>query len=178
MASVLLWIGRRRFIVYHATGHPSGLTASQLHLRLEFRLIGGIIMKVIPAIVIVVLCATTSANLGNVQTQLDMNQAAFRELEAAEAEMNTELEHLFKLAHAAGELGSAAKLEQAQAAWLAYREAHVRALWPSEEPGAYGSVHSMCVAHELTRLTLARLAELRSMTDWVEGDVGACRWPY
>jgi uncharacterized protein YecT (DUF1311 family) len=70
-----------------------------------------------------------------------------------------------------------AKLKEAQTAWLAFRDAHVRAFWPSDEPRAYGSVHPMCVANELTRLTLARLSELRAMTSRVEGDVCACYWP-
>lgn len=131
--------------------------------------------KVILATVIVVLCAATSTDVGNAQSQLDMNQAAGRELKAAEAEMNAALERLFTLA--TGKPRSVAKLKQAQAAWLAYRDAHVRAFWPSDEPGAYGSVYPMCVANELTRLTRARSAQLRAMTDRADGDVCACQWP-
>jgi uncharacterized protein YecT (DUF1311 family) len=124
---------------------------------------------------VIALCAATSTDGGNAQSQLEMNQAAARELQTVEADMNAVLERLFKLA--TSRPSSVAKLKQAQVAWLAYRDAHIRAFWPSEEPGAYGSVHPMCVANERARLTRARLAELRAMTERVEGDVCACQWP-
>ena len=126
-------------------------------------------------IVCIVVCAMTFGSRFEAQTQLEINQSAQRELQRAEAEMNSELTRLFALA--AQKPASIAKLKEAQSAWRAFRDAHVKAFWPSDERGAYGSVHPMCVANELTRLTKARVAELRAMTKRVEGDVCACEWP-
>jgi uncharacterized protein YecT (DUF1311 family) len=126
-------------------------------------------------LVCLVLCTATSGRPLEAQTQLELNRSADRELQAAEAQMNSELRRLFALA--AKNPASIEKLKQAQSAWRAFRDAHVKAFWPSDERGAYGSVHPMCVAQELTRLTKERVAELRKMTRSVEGDACACQWP-
>ena len=125
-------------------------------------------------VLVVILCSITSAS-SEAQTQFEMNQAEQMKFKAAEARMSAELTRLYRLA--AKRPDSIAKLKAAQAAWLAFRTAHIEALWPSEEPGAYGSVHPMCVAIELTHLTLQRVAVLHAMTTSVEGDVCACHWP-
>jgi uncharacterized protein YecT (DUF1311 family) len=126
-------------------------------------------------IICFVLCLAMSGSPFEAQTQLQLNRSAARELQAAEAEMNSELTRLFALA--SKKPRSIEKLKEAQSAWRAFRDAHVKAFWPSDEQGAYGSVHPMCVAQELARLTKERVAELRKMTRGVEGDVCACQWP-
>lgn len=133
------------------------------------------VRMLLKVVICLVLGVITPANAATAQSQREMNDAAGRELRAVEAEMNAALDRLFKLAE--GKPRSVAKLRDAQSAWLAFRDAHIKAYWPSEESGTYGSVHPMCVAHELARLTRARLVELRAMTDRVEGDVCACQWP-
>ena len=116
-----------------------------------------------------------STGITRAQTQFEMNQSAARDLDKAESEMNASLARLLKMAE--GKPQSVAKLKQAQSAWLAYREAQVKAFWPSEDRLFYGSVHPMCVAMRLTSLTLARVAELQQMTARAEGDVCGYLWP-
>jgi uncharacterized protein YecT (DUF1311 family) len=117
-----------------------------------------------------------SGNSARAQSQLEMNQSAGHELQAAEADMKAILARLFKTAE--GRPRSIAKLKQAQSAWEEFRDAHIKAIWPSEEQGAYGSLHPVCTAKEATRLTKARIAELQEMTKRVEGDACGCLWPY
>lgn len=124
----------------------------------------------------VALCCATGGRAAGAQTQLEMNQSAGADLESAEAKMNAAMTRL--LALAADKPQSIAKLQRAQAAWRAFRDAHVAAYWPSDAPqSVYGSVHPMCVANELARLTEARAKELQSMLVREEGDVCACFWP-
>ena len=125
----------------------------------------------------VVLCLLSSGTAAaRAQSQLEMNLSAERELKATEAQMNDILARLFKMAE--GKPISIGKLKAAQSTWLAFREAHVNAYWPSEDQQAmYGTVHPMCVMVEVTRLTKARIRELQAMTTFVQGDVCNCHWP-
>jgi len=116
-----------------------------------------------------------SHHFGWAQTQSEYTQSARAELRAAESELNDVLASLIEMAE--GNPSSVAKLKQAQAAWEAFRDAHIKAYWPSEEPGWYGSAHPMCVAFELTRLTKARVTELREMTNRTGADLCVCLWP-
>lgn len=125
---------------------------------------------------LIVLAAMAQVETGARQTQGDMNDSAARELQAAQLEMADLVAELVNQAE--GRPETIAKLERAQAAWEAFSDAHIEAFWPSEDARVtYGSVHPMCVTQERTRLTKARIVELRSMTGGVEGDVCACRWP-
>jgi len=64
------------------------------------------------------------------QTQSQMNTDADRALRSAEAEMATVLQNLTKKASA--QPAALARLNRAQTAWVAYRDAHLEALWPSK----------------------------------------------
>ncbi len=108
-------------------------------------------------------------------TQLGMNEAAGRDLQAAETEMAGVLDTLVK--QAAGKPGAIATLNKAQTAWKVYRDAQIAAMWPLPEHGQYGSVYPMCVAIVRAKLTNARVAELRAMLERVEGDVCNSEWP-
>jgi uncharacterized protein YecT (DUF1311 family) len=109
------------------------------------------------------------------QTQLGMNQAAGKELQAAEADMATVLDRLMK--QAAGKADAIAKLNKAQTAWKSYRDAQLDAMWPFPEHGQYGSVHPMCVATTRTALTKTRVIELHAMLERVDGNVCNSAWP-
>ena len=122
-----------------------------------------------------VLLSLVSASETRAQSQLQMNRAASKDLRDAEAETTRVLALLFKMAESKPR--ALAKLKQAQSAWQAFRDEHVKAYWPSDEPGAYGTRHPMCVAIELTRLTRARVEKLGEMLKRVEGDACACLWP-
>lgn len=109
------------------------------------------------------------------QTQLELSQAAGKELKAAEAEMTALLGRLMK--KGVGKKEAIAKLQRAQTAWKAYRDAQVGAKWPFPERGQYGSVYPMCAATELTNLTKARVVELQKMLTPIEGDACNSQWP-
>ena len=131
--------------------------------------------KVVAILATLALAVGAGGAVSAAQSQADMNQTAVRDLRTAENEMNSLVARLLKMAE--GKPGSIAKLKQAQSAWQAFRDAHIKAFWPSEQPGTYGSAQPMCVAMEMTRLTKARIAELRQMTTPVDGDVCGCSWP-
>jgi len=135
-------------------------------------------MKLIPLVLMsVVLAATPSQDRPNRHeaTQLGMNAAAGKELQAIDAEMAGVLDKL--LTKAAGRAEPIAKLNKAQAAWTTYRDAQVEAMWPFPERQAYGSAYPMCVADARTSLTKMRVTELRAMLERVEGNVCNSQWP-
>lgn len=107
-------------------------------------------------------------------TQTGMNDAADRQLESAETEMQGELDQMTQRAKRNSDV--IAKLQKSQAAWQAYRDAQLEAMWPGD-PAGYGSVQPMCVAESKTAMTRARTRELRQMQSPSEGDACASRWP-
>jgi uncharacterized protein YecT (DUF1311 family) len=63
------------------------------------------------------------------------------------------------------------KLKKAQRAWIAYRDAHLDAIYPAG-PSEYGSAHRMCRCMVLTEMTARRVEELRQWIDGLEeGDL-------
>jgi uncharacterized protein YecT (DUF1311 family) len=58
----------------------------------------------------------------------------------------------------------------AQRAWIAFRDAHMKAIFPDPNPRlAYGSAISMCDCGELEQMTAERTKQLRQL--WIEGGV-------
>ena len=131
----------------------------------------------LPILVSMFLAGSTSQDrpIPHEHTQLGMNEAAGRELEAAEAEMAKMFDSLMK--QAAGKADAIAKLNKAQAAWKAYRDAQVDTMWPFPDLGLYGGVFPMCVATIRANLTKTRVMELRAMAEPVDGDVCNSQWP-
>lgn len=101
-------------------------------------------------------------------TQRDLADCAARDMDAAEMQMNTL--YAIVLDKFRGDPKTLAKIRAAQQAWLAFREAHVAAIYPkADTPDAqyeYGSSLSMCMASVAADLTGPRIAQLR---DWVDG---------
>ena len=59
------------------------------------------------------------------------------------------------------------KLIDAELAWISFRDAQLEAIYPERNrPGRYGSVFPMTYALEKTRLTWARVRQLR---EWLDG---------
>jgi uncharacterized protein YecT (DUF1311 family) len=108
-------------------------------------------------------------------SQLGMNQESAAKLATDESEMAKVLGKL--AAKAKGNPEAIAKLDRAQAAWRAYRDAQVDAMWPFPERTWYGSVNPMCVADARSVLTKARISELRAMLEPAEYDVCSSQWP-
>jgi uncharacterized protein YecT (DUF1311 family) len=96
------------------------------------------------------------------QTQLEMNQAARAEYDKADAELNQVYTRILR--ENRGETAFVAKMRAAQRAWVAFRDAHLEALYP--KPGSYGTIYPLCRFQTLTELTKERIKQLR---EWVDG---------
>lgn len=106
-------------------------------------------------------------------TQQDTNQCAASQLTAADDEMD----RLYRaiLDQYKDDQGFLSKLQAAQQAWLAFRNAELEARFPApDKQSEYGSVYPMCSSLFLVRRTRERIAQLREWLDGVEeGEVCA-----
>ena len=106
------------------------------------------------------------------QTQANLNDTACREYKQSDAELNRVYRQI-QSEYRTDKI-FLKKLQLAQRAWLAYRDAQLTALFPSEEPGTYGSVYPICRCVELNELTNKRTEEWkRWLAGTSEGDVCA-----
>lgn len=108
------------------------------------------------------------------QSQTKMNQDAAAELKKADTEMLSLYQKIVAKYSNGPETNPAfvQKFEKAQLAWIAYRDAHLDAVFPSATPNEYGSVQPMCAAAIKTELTKSRITQLRQWSDGIEeGDI-------
>ncbi|MGH6636322.1 MAG: lysozyme inhibitor LprI family protein [Gammaproteobacteria bacterium] len=125
---------------------------------------------VIPRVLFVILVAWSVPVLG--QTQLEMNTNACAEYKRADEKLNAVYQQVLR-EHKDDPL-LAAKLKEAQRAWLKFRDAELAAIFPaSNEQTEYGSVYPMCNCMELTVLVNQRIEQLSGWLSAEEGDV--CR---
>lgn len=106
------------------------------------------------------------------QTQLEMIEAARKDYQAADADLNQVYAQIRNEYRNDGLF--LRKLAAAQRAWIAFRDAHVEALYPGVEPRrAYGSMYPLCRWQALSGLTRERRKQL-SM--WICGldETDAC----
>jgi uncharacterized protein YecT (DUF1311 family) len=105
-------------------------------------------------------------------TQSEMNSCEFAQYAKVDAELNSVYRKLIAKYKSDDEFVK--KLRIAQESWLKFRDDDLASLYYKENiPGAYGSVHPMCKALELIRLTNERVNELKEMLNPEEGDVCA-----
>ena len=105
-------------------------------------------------------------------TQLEMNVCAASDSEHAEKELNEVYQAILKKYQKSPQF--LLKLKAAQRAWLAFREAEIKAIFPLEKDINlhYGSVYPMCFAMTEAGITLQRIKELRKwLGPFEEGDV-------
>lgn len=95
---------------------------------------------------------------------------AARGCSAAEREMDKQLTRVLDLAKS--DPRQVERIRMAQAAWEAYRDAQMEALYGCGS--GYGSVAPMCYSMARQSLVTARTADLSAMADEQEGDV--CGW--
>jgi uncharacterized protein YecT (DUF1311 family) len=100
------------------------------------------------------------------QTQLALNQCAEADLKAADADLNA----VYKQLMARPDGAFTQRLRAAQRAWVAFRDAHVAALYGASTEG---SVRPMCAALALRDLTQERVKQLRALLEPEEGDTCA-----
>ena len=132
-------------------------------------------LHVVGVLACVLIVPAFADEIPHADTQAGMNENAAKKLAAVEVEMRQILDELER--RAGSNRGAIASLEKAQAAWVSYRDAQIEALWPSEDPGAYGSVHPMCISIVRRTMTEQRIGELRRMLSPTEGDACQSAWP-
>ena len=111
----------------------------------------------------------------NAKTQLEMNQCSAAEQKNAEAELNSLYKHLIARA---SNPAYRKKIEAAQKAWIAYRDAELEAKYPAQDKrGEYGSVYPMCSANDRTDLIRERIEEIKSLLNNSD-DVCAGEWAH
>lgn len=99
------------------------------------------------------------------QTQGEMGKDACDEYKKADIELNKLYRQI--LSEYKADALFVQKLRSAQRAWVAYRDAHLEALYPATNPQVeYGSVFLMCRCTALAEITRKRAEELRR---WVDG---------
>ncbi len=109
-------------------------------------------------------CALLLLSAAGAANQREIIRQACARYQQADTEMNQAYSQVLK-DYAADAL-FLAKFRAAQRAWLAFRDAHLAAVYPKSAPGAYGSVNAACRCGILAQLTNERTAQLR---DWLEG---------
>jgi uncharacterized protein YecT (DUF1311 family) len=97
------------------------------------------------------------------QTQSEINEEACRSYEKSDAALNKVYQQILKDYKA--EALFIEKLKHAQRAWVAYRDAHLQAIYPGP-PQEYGSINPMCRCQILAELTKKRTEELQQ---WLRG---------
>jgi uncharacterized protein YecT (DUF1311 family) len=103
-------------------------------------------------------------------SQVEMNRCADDEARRADEAMNRAYESL--LAKAAKHPVAAKKIKAAQTAWLAFRDAHLDAIFPAEDKQkAYGTIQPMCASLLRADLAQERTKVLEAMANPEEGDV-------
>ena len=111
---------------------------------------------------------TLSSSFG--QSQLDINQNEYNSYEKAEREINVVYQKIIKEYRADTEFIK--NLKTAQRLWIQFRDADLKARYPTRTQGYYGSVQPMCVSIYLTQLTNDRIKTLMVwLTGIKEGDV-------
>jgi uncharacterized protein YecT (DUF1311 family) len=110
--------------------------------------------------------ASKSTCWDTAQTQMALNQCAEADLKAADADLNAAYKQLM----ARPDEAFKQRLRAAQRAWVAFRDAHVAALYGGSTEG---SVRPMCAALTLRDLTQERVKQLRALLEPEEGDTCA-----
>jgi uncharacterized protein YecT (DUF1311 family) len=105
------------------------------------------------------------------QTQLESNEKACASYKKADAALNKTYQQI--LSQYRADTLFIEKLRTAQRAWIAYRDAHLEALYPAADKRAeYGTVNPMCQCTALEEITNERTKMLKKWIDGIEeGDV-------
>lgn len=107
-------------------------------------------------------------NLAWPQTQTDMTSVSCQKSKKAEEELNRIFRQI--LAARVSEPNFNKAFQEAQRTWLAFRDAHIRSIYP--EPSArseFGSIYTMCACDLQAELTTQRIKQLRGI--WIDGTV-------
>ncbi len=102
-------------------------------------------------------------------TQTTMNACASEEARRADAELNDIFQKL--LSAAANQPASVKKIRAAERAWIAYRDAHISAMYPAKDKHAtYGSMFPMEVDLLRAKLTQQQIGALKDLLKQCGGE--------
>lgn len=104
-------------------------------------------------------------------TQTEINACAGEDLKRAEGEQARVYQQL--LAKLQRDPVARRKVEAAQRAWIAFRDAHLEELFPQEDKSFYGSVYPMSFALACAEVTRQRTTMLRAILHPAMGGVGS-----
>jgi len=111
-----------------------------------------------------------SFSIGFAQTQLEMNQQA----NDSYRKVNKELNEIYKqiLTEYKTDTVFIKNLKSSQRIWITFRDAELKVKYPERETEYYGSIHPVCVANYLEKLTRERINTLKV---WITGiEEGDC----
>ena len=111
-----------------------------------------------------------SFSIGFAQTQLEMNQQA----NDSYRKVNKELNEIYKqiLIEYKTDTVFVKNLKSSQRIWITFRDAELKVKYPERETEYYGSIHPVCVANYLEKLTRERINTLKV---WITGiEEGDC----
>ena len=111
-----------------------------------------------------------SFSIGFAQTQLEMNQQA----NDSYKKVNKELNEIYKqiLIEYKTDTVFVKNLKSSQRIWITFRDAELKVKYPERETEYYGSIHPVCVANYLEKLTRERINTLKV---WITGiEEGDC----
>lgn len=110
------------------------------------------------------------------KTQLDLNVCAGGSLKQADTQLNSVYRAV--LAKHRDDAIFLNNLQATQRAWVAWRDAEMKAFYPDRPEGYYGSVFPMCWSGKLAELTRERTKQLQQWLNGVpEGEVCAGSLP-
>lgn len=106
------------------------------------------------------------------QTQADLNAAAYADYQKADDELNAVYKKI--LIQYKTDKTFITNLKASQRLWISFRDAELQMKYPDREPGYYGSIHPICRANYLEKLTRNRIEKLREwLTSAAEDDACA-----
>ncbi|MCX6183245.1 MAG: DUF1311 domain-containing protein [Bacteroidetes bacterium] len=98
-------------------------------------------------------------SVGFAQTQMEMNEEAYRDFHQSDSVLNRTYSDIIKLYKSDPEFINA--LKKSQRLWIKFRDAELEMKFPNyKEAGYYGSIHPMCRAYYLKELTDKRIETL------------------
>ena len=113
--------------------------------------------------------AETNACNDNANSQLELNFCAASEFERADNELNAVYKEI--LSRYQNSPAFLKNLKTAQRAWLAFRDAEMKMIYPLSVEN-YGSSHPMCYAATEAAITMERVKTLRKwLGPFKEGDI-------
>ncbi|PSR56149.1 DUF1311 domain-containing protein [Adhaeribacter arboris] len=100
------------------------------------------------------------------QTQTEMNEEAYSNYQKADKELNGVYKNI--LVKYKTDKAFLANLKASQRIWISFRDAELKMKYPEREVGYYGSIHPVCQANYLEKLTRERTNHLRTWLNGVE----------